>query len=319
MDKFLFNIADISYLVLYVDIDSIFDTLINKPGSFTKTIPAKITYLGKSSNITESNNYIVISKFDKKFININKDLNIAHLFSPADKFFFPDLVYLAIGMFANNLQEKNSYFIQSSVVKYDDEHSIMLLGDPNAGKTSLAYNLMKNYGFKLISNDNVLVNYDKNRLNTICGTLSVQMRYGGIKSFFPEILDYVTISEEDKLRDEWDVKVYIDDYLKTHGFQFADKSIVTDIYNIVTLKSGNTFIRNREKIDEKLLIYEHLTKQIRNNRYALIGYGFPLPSFENERYLEERYNIASNITNTTNIYDARGTIEEISKRLVRKL
>ena len=152
MDKFLFNIADFSYLVLYVDIDSISDTLINKPGSFTKTIPAKITYLGKASSITESNNFILISNFNKKVININKDLNIAHLFSPPDDFFFPDLVYLAIGMFANDLQAKNCYFIQSSVVKYDDEHSIMLLGDPNAGKTSLAYNLMKNYGFKLRKN-----------------------------------------------------------------------------------------------------------------------------------------------------------------------
>ena len=75
------------------------------------------------------------------------------------------------------------YFVQSSVVKYDDTHSIMLLGDPNSGKTSMAYSLMKNYGYSLISNDNVLINSNK----TICGTKDVQMRYGAIKLFFPEI------------------------------------------------------------------------------------------------------------------------------------
>ena len=40
------------------------------------------------------------------------------------------------------IKYKNCYFMQSSVVKYDDEHSIMLLGDPNAGKTTMAYSLM---------------------------------------------------------------------------------------------------------------------------------------------------------------------------------
>lgn len=319
MDKFIINVNNLSKLVLYTDVDSIINKLTNNQESLTKTIPAKVLYCGKVSNIGEDNNYISVLSFDKKIMNINKEKNTANLFTPKNNFFFADLVYLAIGMLANDLQSKGYYFLQSSVVKYDDKNSIMLLGDPNAGKTSMAYSLMKQGGYKLISNDNVLVSIDNGKLKTHCGTKKVQMRYGGIKLYFPEILPYVKVDEEDKNRDDWDIKLYIDDYLKEKNFKYADDSIVTDIYNITTFKSGDTFIRKREKIDEILLMYEHLTKQIRSNRYALMGFEFPLPSFENERFLQERYNMSKLICENTNIYDARGTIDELSHRLVKKI
>lgn len=319
MEKYLISINNLSTIALYSDIKSINFKMKNNLESLTKTIPAVVKYCGEVSNVTEGSNYITIFEYKNKIINVNREQNTATLFTPQEGFFFPDFVYLAIGMFANDLQRKGYYFMQSSVVKYDNEHSIMLIGDPNAGKTSMAYNLMKNNGYKLISNDNVLVSVEDGKLKTHCGTKMVQMRYGGIKLYFPEISPYVSIDEEDKHRNDWDIKLYIDQYLKDKGFKYADDSIVTDIYNITTYKSGDTFIRSRERIDEILLIYEHLTKQIRSNRYALTGYNYPLPSFEDERYLQERYNMAKKICENTNIFDARGTIDELSKKMVKKL
>ena len=70
-----------------------------------------------------------------------------------------------------------------------------------------------------------------------------------------------------------------------------------------------------ERIDEILLMYEHLTKQIRSSRYALTGFNFPLPSFENEKYLQNRYEISKQICESTNIYDARGTVDTLTRRL----
>lgn len=319
MEKYIIDVNGISQLALYTDIESINLKMHNSMEALTKTIPARIVFCGEVSNLTECSNYITIFEFNKKIINVNKDLNIANLFSPQDEFFFPDFVYLAIGMLANDLQRKGCYFLQSSVVKYNDSNSIVLLGDPNAGKTSMAYNLMKNNNYKLIANDNVLVNVENGKLKTLCGTKTMQMRYGGIKLYFPEILPNVIIEEEDKNRDVWDIKVYVDDYLRDNGFQYDDNSIVTDIYNISTFKSGDTFIRNRERIDEILLIYEHLTKQIRSSRYALTGFDFPLPSFEDKKYLQDRYNMAKEICENTHIYEARGTIDELSKMLVKRL
>ncbi len=319
MEKYQISVNNLSTIYLYTDIKTINKKMHNDPRGLTKTIPVNISYLGEVNDINENNNYILILDYNKKIINVDRDSNTATLFTPQDKFFFPDFVYLAIGMFASDLQRKGYYFMQSSVVKYDDEHSIMLIGDPNAGKTSMAYGLMKNGGYKLIANDNVLVNLnDENKLVTNCGTKMMQMRYGGIKLYYPEILPYVKVDLEDQNRDDWDIKIYIDDYLKEKGFKYADDSIVTDIYNIMTYKSGDTFIRKKERIDEILLIYQHLTGQIRSFRYALTGYRYPLPSFEDEKYRQKRYDMAEKICDNTNVYDARGTIDELTKKLVKR-
>ena len=64
------------------------------------------------------------------------------------------------------------------------------------------------------------------------------MRYGVIKDTFPEILPYVYDLEDDK-KSNWDKKVFIDNYLHMIGSQYADNSIITDIYNItVNAKEG---------------------------------------------------------------------------------
>lgn len=310
MKKYVLNIKDLSKIYIYTDIDKICKKL-SVQRNISKTIPAEVTYLGEVNEILEKENYILVLNSKTNNISVNKTDNTASIFAKENCFFFPDLVYLAMSMFANDLQRKNLYFIQSSVVKYDDNHSIMLIGDPNAGKTSMAYSLMKEYGYSLISNDNVLV--DANR--TICGTKDVQMRYGAIKAFFPEILPYVDVPKEDEGRDEWDIKLYINDYLLRQGFGTDDESIITDIYNITTYKNGDTFIREREHIDEILLMYEHLTKQIRSNRYAIVSMDYPIPSFEDEGYMCDRYAIAKKVASDVNIYDAKGTIKSLTRKI----
>ena len=310
MKKYVLEIENISKIYIYTNIEKIASKLLNIE-NVAKTIPCDVKYLKDTNIINEERNYIYIVDHNDNFININKEKNTALILTPKDKFFFPDLIYLAIGMFANDLQKQSLYFVQSSVVKYDDKHSIMLLGDPNSGKTSMAYSLMKEYGYSLVSNDNVLI--DANM--TICGTKNVQMRYGAIKLYFPEILPFVNRLPINLEKDEWDTKIFIDDYLKQNGYKTSDNSIITDIYNISTYENGNTFIRERDKIDKVLMIYEHITKQIRSNRYLLVSMGYPIPSFENENYMLNRYDIAKRIADTTNVYDAKGTIKSLTRKI----
>lgn len=314
MKKFILNIKDLSKIIIYTDMDKISKKLLVSR-NISKTIPASIQYLGNVHNIDESINYILLLNDKVSYFNVDKKNNIATIFVKECNFFFPDLVYLAMGMFANDLQKKQLYFIQSSVVKYDDFNSIMFLGNPNSGKTSMAYSLMKNYGYSLVSNDNVLV--DSNR--TVCGTKDMQMRLGTIKTFFPEILPYVDVPKEDEGRNIWDIKLYINDYLIKKGFNLnADTSIITDIYNLKIYKSGETIIKKRESIDEILMMHEELTKQIRSNRYAIVSMGYPLPSFEGEKYMQQRFNIAIEMSNKINIYDAYGTIKSLTKKIGEK-
>ena len=310
MKKFVLEIKGLSKLYIYTDIEKII-TKFERSENITKTIPCVIKYLGDFSNIIEDRNYISIINHNNNIVKIDKEKNTALILTLKDKFFFPDLIYLAIGMFANDLQQSNYYFVQSSVVKYDQDHSIMLLGDPNSGKTSMAYSLMKEYGYSLVANDNVLINDNK----TICGTKNMQMRYGAMKLYFKEILPYIDPSLINQNKDDWDIKIFVDDYLRKNGFMQSNSSIITDIYNISTYENGNSFIRMRDDVDKTLIIYEHITKQIRSNRYVLLSMGYPIPSFENEDYMIKRYASAKRIADNVNLYDAKGTIKSLTRKI----
>ena len=116
MEKYLISIKGLSKLYLYTDIMSINKKMHNNPRGLTKTVPADITCVGEVNEIMEDRDYILILEGDKKTINVDVEKNTAELFTPQNKFFFPDFVYLAIGMFANDLQRKGCYFIQSAVI-----------------------------------------------------------------------------------------------------------------------------------------------------------------------------------------------------------
>ena len=310
MEKYLVKVGGNAKLYFFSDIEKVNNKL-KKGTSLTKTIPGEVVYIGQCKDIDVNENYILVLNNNISHIDIDKKKNTAKMYVSEDKLFFPDLVYLAMSMFANNLQKKNCYFIQSSVLKYDDKHSIMLLGDPNSGKSSMAFGLMRDYGYSLIANDNVLINGNR----TICGTKDMQMRLGAIKQNYPELLPYVDIPMDDLEHNEWNIKVYINNYLEEHGFTYADDSIITDIYNISTFSSNDSYICSREKIDEYLKMYEELTKQIRSNRYVIVGLEYPIPSFENEKYMQARYEMAKSIVNSACIHDAKGSIKSLTKRI----
>lgn len=106
MEKFIIDVNGLSKLAVYTNIDSILAKIITYPESLTKTIPADIKYCGEFSEVIEKKDYITIAASDRKIIDVDRKNNIANLFSPIDEFFFPDFVYLAIGMIANDLQKK---------------------------------------------------------------------------------------------------------------------------------------------------------------------------------------------------------------------
>ncbi len=317
MYKFKVSIGDIASVDIYTDIEKIKNKLL-EGRSLKKTIPAETKYYGKVENIENNDNLIIISKSKIQNYLLDRENNTASILTPEDSFFFPDLVYLTIGMLSNILQKKSMYFMQCSVVKYDNENSIMLIGDPNAGKTSLAYSLISKYGYSLVANDNALVKIDDRKFKTITGSKFMQMRYGAMKAYFPEIVPYINIDEKDLGRDDWDIKVYINKYFENLGYKYDNESTVTDIYNISTYIDGNTYVREREYIDKVLYIYEHLTKQIRSSRYAITSFDHPLESFENEQYMDYRYQMAKTIVDSTTIFDAKGTIKDLTEFIRRR-
>ncbi|NLM63441.1 MAG: hypothetical protein GX190_03925 [Mollicutes bacterium] len=318
MEKFNIYCNKELTLSIYTDSSKVINKIKTEPTSIMKTIPATISWMGAVEDIEENENVLVYLNRANKKVEIDEEQNVSYLELPEQNLFFPDLVYLAIGMIANYFQKEQKYFVQSSVVKNKDGHAIMFLGDPNAGKTTLASKLVLYDGWSLISNDNVLIGLDKEKLVTFTGTKSVQMRYGAMKLYFPELLKEIPKPKDLESRDEWDIKIYVDNLFQQKGVTFDDEAIISDIYLINTVKNGDLFLREREAIDRLLLIYEHLTKQIRSNRYALISFDYPMPSFEKKEYMQDRYYMSKVIADNVNIYEAKGDIEKIVKVLRRK-
>lgn len=282
-----------------------------------KTVPCKIAYCGKFESITEKNNVISYINSDSINVCIDKENNNSFLSLQEEKLFFPDLVYLSMCMFANIFQHEQKYFLQASVVKYNEDSSIMFLGDPGAGKTTLAYLLALDTGCSLVSNDNVLVGIEDNNFKTYAGSHIVQMRLGAIKLFCDDLLDEISVPKNSK--DDMDTKIYINQILSKKGFTFYDDSVIKKIYFINTSKRSKTVIREKEDIDKTLMIYEHLTKQIRSNRYVLTSFDYPIPSYENEEYLQDRYDISKKIVENVEILEARGDIHKLVRKIEKRL
>jgi len=310
-------VVDNQTIYLYIDCVLTANALKTDFLKFTKTIPCEIFYLGDVKNILENQDYVFYKDSDTKFVSIDVEKNVSLLSLPKEKLFFPDIVYLIMCMFANKLQKENKFFMQSSVVANDDT-SIMFVGNPNAGKTSLASKLLMTGNWSLVSNDNVLVSMENDKFISLAGTKNIQMRYGGIKRFFPSILSLIPQPEDLHLRDEWDIKVYVDSFFKDFGISTIDKTHITDIYFINTYQASELIIKEKEEIDQLLLIYEQLTKKIRSNRYVLTSFDYPVPSFEDIKYAEMRYQMAKEIVKTTNVSELRGCLDQAVLELRRK-
>lgn len=318
MKKFILKCNAKGGISFYTDSTLVINKIYTEQNCITKTIPATVEFCGEVDSVSEEENYLIFRNSNMASVNLNIEKNIGLLSLPENNLFFPDLVYLAAGMIANCLQKEKKYIVQSSVAKYDDDTAVMFIGDPNAGKTTLASKLILTKNWSLVSNDNVLVGVELEKFKTYAGTKNIQMRYGAIQLFFPELLSQIDQPAELGKRNEWDVKVYVDNLFSSLDVKYDDLCNISDIYLINTMKNGGLFLREREPIDKLLLIYEHLTKQIRSNRYLLTSFDLPMPSFEQDKYMNDRYLIAKEVANIVELHEVKGDCDEIVKALRKK-
>ncbi len=316
MNKITLKISQYATIDIYTDIPSVVHWFSNDSSKIKKTIPITEIKMEIVDKIDASTNCFLLMNGKKKFLDFDKESNIAQAVSAEETLRFPDLVYILLSMFSNILKNQNKYFIHSSVLKYNQDSSIMLIGDANSGKTSLAYQFMKNYHYPLISNDHVLVGFEDKHLVTYGGTKEMEMRGGMIKHSFPELHTYISTDESDEKL--WEQKIIINDYLLKQGYQFDDYSIITDIYQISTVKGAHSFIKTKEKLDQLLYLYEQMTRVLKNNYGLITGFSYPMPSLETEENLIDLYNKISHILPSINVYIAKGSIEELPKEMVKK-
>lgn len=310
-------IKDYAVLRIYTNSETIKSKLTNKNSSITRTIPiTNISCLEINRNDICYSDAIVIIDSGKKGMYYDKNYNVSVLNANENEIRFPDIVYVSLAMFSKILARKEKYLLHSSSLVHPSNKGFVLVGDANAGKTSLAYELMSKHGCKLISNDHSIIGIENGVPMILGGTKEIQMRLGAIELYFPKLYEKINMKSDDK----WNTKLVVNDFVDSGLIldDENDKSLLTNVFSINTTSDGEPFIRQKDKIDEFLFLYESMAKIVKGTYNYITGFDYPMPSMEDEQTLNQLSSLCKSIVETSDVYEAKGSISGLAKTLVKK-
>ena len=310
------NIKKYATLNIYTTSEKLKNKLIDIKSSIKRTIP--ITDASWESVDKNSINFydaIIINESCNKNMTYDKENNLAILNIVNGDIRFPDLVYISLSMFSKILARQQKYLLHSSSLVHPSNNGFVLVGEANVGKTSLGFELMTEHNCKLISNDHSIIGVEDGIPKILGGTKEIQMRLGAIELYFPELYKNIDIECEDK----WNKKLVVNDIVDTSLIlnNANDEAVLSDVFSINTSNSGNTFIREKDNIDQFLYLYESMSRIIKGAYNYITGFDFPMPSVEDEKTLYELSNLCKTIVENANVYDSKGTVKGLAKELVR--
>ena len=311
------NIKKYATLNIYTTSEKLKNKLIDIKSSIKRTIPitdATWKLVNKESiNFCDS---IIINESCNKSMNYDKECNTAILNIENDAIRFPDLVYISLSMFSKILARQQKYLLHSSSLVHPSNDGFVLVGEANAGKTSLGFELMTEYNCKLISNDHSMIGVEDGVPKILGGTKEIQMRLGAVELYFPELYKKIDVKCDDK----WNKKLIDNDIIDSSLIlnNTNDEAVLSDVFSINTSNSGNTYIRGKESIDQFLYLYESMSRIIKGSYNYITGFDFPMPSVEEEKTLYELSDLCKAIVEKSNVYDSKGTVKGLARELVRK-
>lgn len=312
------KIKDYAELKIYTDSEKLKSKLTAANSSIMRTIPitsitvslipsAKICYFDA----------IIINNSDRKNMYYDKDYNVSILNAEVDEIRFPDIVYVALSIFSKILARNEKFLLHSSSLIDSSNNGMVLVGDANAGKTSLAYELMSKHDCKLISNDHSIIGMEKGIPMILGGTKEIQMRLGAIELYFPELYKKINITSDDK----WNRKIIVNEHVDPDLILDSnnDKAPLKNIFSISTAGTGESFVRQKDKIDEFLFMYESMSKIVKGTYNYITGFDYPMPSMEDEQTLFQLSNLCKIIAEECEVSEAKGSINGLANVLVKKL
>lgn len=311
------DIKDYATLNIYTNSEIIKGKLMSRNTSITRTIPiTNITCKEVSRNDICYKDAIVIIDSGKKWMYYEKKYNVSVLNANENDIRFPDIVYVSLAMFSRILARKEKYLLHSSSLVHPSNKGFVLVGDANAGKTSLAYELMSKHGCKLISNDHSIIGVEDGKPMILGGTKEIQMRLGAIELYFPTLYEKINRTSPDK----WNEKLVVNDFIDSGLIlpSSNDKSLLTNVFSINTTSEGEPFIRQKDSIDEFLFLYESMAKIIKGTYNYITGFDYPMPSMEDEQTLAHLSNLCKTIVKDSSVCEAKGSIDGLAKTLVKK-
>ena len=317
MYKITLEVKDYATLNIYTNFESIKSKLTEFNSSILRTIPiTNVTCIEDSESNVNYSDSIIINDNDKKTMYYDKECNVSILNVKESEIRFPDIVYICLSMFSKILAREGKYLIHSSSLTYPSNDGFVLVGDANAGKTSLAYELMSKHNCKLISNDHSIIGIENGKPMILGGTKELQMRVGAIELYFNDLYNKINI----KTNDKWNKKISINEFINPNLIlnKENDKVLLKNVFSISTTKLGEPFVRQKDEIDEFLFLYESMSKIIKGTYNYIVGFDYPMPSMEDEKNLTELSKLCKTIVENSNVYEAKGSINGLAKVLVKK-
>lgn len=311
------NIKKYATLNIYTTSEKLKNKLIDIKSSIKRTIPiTNATWKEVDKNSINFYDSIIVNESCNKSMTYDKESNTAILNIENEAIRFPDLVYISSSMFSKILARQQKYLLHSSSLVHPSNNGFVLVGEANAGKTSLGFELMTEHNCKLISNDHSVIGVEKGIPKILGGTKEIQMRLGAIELYFPELYKNIDIECEDK----WNKKLVVNDIVDSSLIlnNTNDEAVLSDVFSINTSNSGNTFIREKDSIDQFLYLYESMSRIIKGTYNYITGFDFPMPSVEDEKTLYELSNLCKTIVEKANVYDSKGSVKGLARELVRK-
>lgn len=199
-------------------------------------------------------------------------------------------------------------------------NGIMLLGKEGAGKTTIAIELCRKYGAKIIGNDLCVIDYKTlDNIKLLGGTQYFFLRYESIKRNIPQLLNKFNVENVKKNIDTWTLKKKF--YPKELEIDIEKKIIEANKFYIVHIDNEkNLFCKDARTLNNILYLNENFSRYIRNTCTTMINNGKIIdyiPSLDNKKFASERNELINYLFKTNKIEYVSGNISDVSNYIAK--
>ena len=297
------------------DSEKIYNYFLTDEEQIPETIPGiKII---PDENIDLNGKYLMYLSKGPQMVQINAELNQAVVCVPEEKLYLPDLIYLALSMFAKELNSIDKYFLHCAIVEKNNK-ATLIVGEPGSGKTTLALYLCMNKGYNFVCNDRAIIGIKNGIPHVYSGTLQTHIRIGVVFEYFPSLIEKI---QKEKLQKPWENKIYINPEFEELGINITKTADISNILFTSTypVSDKETTLTRQEYDVAKLATMKFFSEYIRANRNIVLSLDFPFPNFDKQDLAKKRMNFINTIVEKTGIYTARGNIKKLADKIDTEL
>lgn len=224
------------------------------------------------------------------------------------------ILYLGYPLIEQQRQQASSLTAHAACVELNGK-AVLLLGKEGAGKTSVAFQLCRQYGAGLIANDLCVIGSGEGRLTALAGTKFFFLRFESVKRNLPELLSLFTAGQT---KDPWLHKIKVQPGDLAIRVREDPIAIRSSYMLHIDETQEKLFVESADGLVTRLYLNENFSRYIRStctvmmggSDHDLLGY---IPSFDTEQFFEMRKELISMILGQANLRYVSGPLELVAE------